>query len=191
MTLKTPIAGIAVMQSIFRMGQFGQVRVGDQVYPGQTFLSIVDPSSMVVNANVNQVDAEKLRLGQKATVRFDAYPDLALPGTVIGIGAMSKTSTFRASYVGSIPVRVRIQKNDGRIIPDLTASSEIVIESQQNALLVPRSAIFEQDGKPYVFVRGETAWDRKPIELGLSSNITAAVRAGLQKGDIIALQKPI
>jgi HlyD family secretion protein len=193
MSMKSPINGIAVLQTLFRQGQMAQVRVGDQVNPGQTFLSIVDPSSMVVNASVNQVDAEKLRLGQKGRIRLDAYPDLELPGTVIGIGAMAKTSNIRASYVSEIPVRLKIDqaKVDSRIIPDLTASAEIIINSETDTVITPRAAVFDEGGKPVVFLQSPTGWVRRPIELGLMSNTSAAVRSGLRKGDVVALQRPL
>lgn|SRR5579871_948589 len=193
MSMKAPINGIAVLQTLFRQGQLAQVRVGDQVNPGQPFLSIVDPTSMVVNATVNQVDAEKLRLGQKAKIRLDAYPDVELPGTVIGIGAMSKTSNVRGSYVSEIPVRVKIDqaKIDNRIIPDLTASAEIFVSTEKDAVIAPRSAVFKDDGKPFVFFQSPTGWIKKPVELGLENNISVAVRSGLQKGDVIALQRPM
>jgi len=80
--------GIIVLNSTTRNGELGQIREGDVVAAGQPFMSIVDPSSMVLNATVNQVDAEKLRLGMKATIRLDAYSDIELPGTLIGIGAI-------------------------------------------------------------------------------------------------------
>ena len=193
MTMKAPINGIAVLQTLFRQGQMAQVRVGDQVNPGQTFLSIVDPSSMVVNASVNQVEAEKIRLGQKARIRLDAYPDIELPGTVAGIGAMAKTSNIRASYVSEIPVRLKIDqaKVDSRIIPDLTASAEIIINSETDTVITPRSAVFEDGGKPVVFLQSPTGWIRKPVELGLMSNTAVAVRSGLRKGDVVALQRPL
>jgi HlyD family secretion protein len=193
MSMKSPIDGITVLQTLFRQGQMAQVRVGDQVNAGQPFLSIVNPSSMVINASVNQVDAEKIRLGLKARIRLDAYPDIELPGTVVGIGAMSKTSNVRAAYLSEIPVRVKIDqaKIDSRIIPDLTASAEIIISSDKDALIAPRAAIFQENGKPFVFLQSATGWVRKQIELGLESNTAVAVRSGLRKGDVIALQRPM
>jgi multidrug resistance efflux pump len=128
MTVRSPIAGFVVMASIVRNGEYGQVREGDQVFAGQPFVSIVDPSSMVLNATLNQVDATRLKLGMKATVRLDAYPDATFPGVVTGIGAMSQTSTFRASFVGGVPVRIRIEGQDSRLLPDLTGSAEIAME---------------------------------------------------------------
>lgn len=193
MKMKSPINGIAVLQTLFRQGQMAQVRIGDQVNPGQTFLSIVDPSSMVINALVNQVESEKLRLGQKARIRLDAYPDIELPGSIIGIGAMATPSNIRGSYVSQIPVRLKIDqtKIDSRIIPDLTASAEIIINSENAALVAPRSAIFEEKGKPFLFLQSPNGWLRKPVELGVENNTTAAVRSGVQKGDVIALQRPL
>jgi len=191
MTIKSPMDGIVVMASIVRNGEFGQIREGDQVNAGQPFVTIVDPSSMVLNATVNQVDAERLRLGMKATIRLDAYNDVELPGSLMGIGAMSKTSTFRASYVGEIPIRLKIDKSDPRLIPDLTGSAEVVMNAERNTLLAPRSAVFDESGGSYVFVHGPEGWLKKKVDLGLSSFTGVSIRSGVQKGDVVALQRPL
>ena len=191
LSIKAPMSGIVVMQSIFRNGEFGQVREGDQVFPGMPFMQIVDTSSMVLNATVNQVDAEKLRLGMKALVRLDAYPELRLTGKLEGVGAMSKTSTFRASFVGEIPIRIKIDGADSRLIPDLTASAEVELETVNDTLLLPRTALFDEADGSYVFVRSPEGWTRKKVELGPASFTHASIRSGVQKGDVVALQRPI
>ena len=191
MSVKAPMDGIVVMQSIVRNGEFGQIREGDQVAAGQPFVQIVDPTSMVLNATVNQVDAEKLRLGMKATIHMDAYPDIELPGTLVGIGAMAKASTFRARYVGEIPIRVKLEKTDPRVIPDLTGSAEIILNAERNTMLAPRSAIFAEESGSFVFVQGSEGWIKKKVEVGLPSFTMVAIRSGLQKGDVVALQRPM
>jgi len=191
MTVKSPMDGIVVMASIVRNGEFGQIREGDQVNAGQPFVTIVDPRSMVLNATVNQVDAERLRLGMKATIRLDAYNEVELPGALLGIGAMSKTSTFRASYVGEIPIRIKIEKSDPRLIPDLTGSAEVVMNSEKNTLVAPRNAIFDETDGSYVFVQGPEGWLKKKVDLGLTSFTGVSIRSGVQKGDVIALQRPL
>src|SRR5450432_3641257 len=192
MVIKAPMNGIVVMQSIVRTGgEFGQIREGDQISAGQPFMSIVDPSSMVLNAAVNQVDAERLRLGMKAIVRLDAYPDVEVPGTLIGIGAMAKTSAFRARWVGEIPIRLKIERVDPRVIPDLTGSAEIVVNTERNTLIAPRAAVFDEEGGPVVFVQGPEGFIMRKIELGLPAFTTVSVRSGLQKGDVVALQRPL
>ncbi len=190
MTIKAKMDGIVVMATLTRNGEFGQVREGDEVRPGQPFMYIVDPRTMVLDGAVNQVDAEKLRLGMKAKIRLDAYNDIEVPGTLIGIGAMSKSSTFRAGYVGEIPVKLRLDKMDDRIIPDLTASAEIILNSDLNTVILPRTAIFEENGNPFVFLQKPDGWTRQPVSLGLTSFTTASVKSGVQKGDVVATEKP-
>ncbi|MEI9974502.1 MAG: HlyD family efflux transporter periplasmic adaptor subunit [Ignavibacteriota bacterium] len=191
MEIHSPMEGIAVMASIIRNGEWGQVREGDQVNAGQPFLTVVDPSSMVLDATVNQVDAENLRLGMKATIHLDAYPDLELPAVLEGIGAMSKTSTFRANYVSSIPVRFKIEHVDPRLIPDLTGSADVVLGDETGTLVLPRAAVFDENGGSFVYVQGPEGWVKKQVEPGLRNFTQVAIRSGLQKGDMVALQRPL
>jgi HlyD family secretion protein len=191
MDIHSPMEGIAVMASIIRNGEYGQVREGDQVNAGQPFLTIVDPSSMILDATVNQVDAEKLRLGMKAIIHLDAYPDISLPGVLEGIGAMSKTSTFRAGYVGEIPIRIKIDRMDPRVIPDLTGSAEVILGAETNTMILPRAAVFEENGGAFVYVQGPEGWTKKQVEPGVSSFTEVAIHSGLQKGDVVALQRPM
>ena len=191
MEIRSPMDGVAVMASIVRNGEWGQVREGDQVNAGQPFLTVVDPSSMVLDATVNQVDAEKLRLGMKATIHLDAYPDLELPGVLEGIGAMSKTSTFRAGYVSSIPVRFKIEKTDARLIPDLTGSADVILGGETGTLVLPRAAVFEENGGSFVYVQTPEGWVKKPVQAGERNFTQVAIHSGVQKGDVVALQRPI
>jgi len=191
MVLKAPMDGIVVMQTIRRGMEFGQAQKGDQISSGQMFMQIVDPTSMVVNASVNQVDAELLRIGQKARVRLDAYPGLELPAHVYSIGAVPVAGR-RPNFMRQIPIRLKLDKVDPQIVPDLSASADITLESEQMATLAPLGSVFSDGpaGKPFVFVRSETGWQKRPVELGLQNNVEAVVRSGLNKGDVVALELP-
>jgi HlyD family secretion protein len=189
MTIKAPMDGFVVMASIVRNGEFGQVREGDQVNAGQPFMSVVDPSSMVLNGSLNQVDAGRVRLGMKARVYLDAYPQADLPGTVVGIGAMAATHQFRATFVGEIPVRIRLDSQDTRVLPDLTGSAEIVLADEAHAMVAPRQAVFSDEAGQFVFRKTAEGWERAAIHAGLESGTSVAVESGLQAGDVIALRK--
>jgi multidrug resistance efflux pump len=192
MVLKAPISGLAVMQTIWRGGDMGQVREGDQLWPGMMFMTVVDTRSMVVNATINQVDVESLRIGQKATVHFDAYPDLVLPATVYSIGGVPKPSGQRASFVKEIAVRLKLENTDPRVIPDLSVSAEVVTGSEENAAITPLSSIFRDDRsrRPYVYVRTAEGWTPREVDLGLANNLAVAVRDGAKAGDVVALEPP-
>ena len=192
MTLRAPMDGIVVMASIVRNGELGQVREGDQVFAGQPFMYIVDPGAMVLNASLNQVDAERLQVGMTATVHVDTYSDCEMTGKVVGMGAMAQDSTFRASYVGEIPVRIAIDRLDPRIIPDLTGSADVLLASEPDAVVVPRTAVFTEGGAAFVYVKTAAGWERKEVALGVASNTEVAIRSGLREGDVVALgEKPV
>ena len=105
MVVKAPIDGMAVMQTIRRGSDTAEIQVGDQVGPGQPYMQIVDLSSMGIEANLNQVDAERVRIGQQALVQFEAYPGLELPARVIAVTAFARRSGWRGDYVTQVPVR--------------------------------------------------------------------------------------
>ncbi|MEO7145870.1 MAG: HlyD family efflux transporter periplasmic adaptor subunit [Bryobacteraceae bacterium] len=194
LVVKAPIDGLTVMENTWRGDQLGAIQAGDQLFSGQPFLSVVDPASILVNSRVNQVDAQRLRIGAKARIRFDAYPDLELPGHVYSIASMPKPGTFRASFVAEIPVRIKLDRLDPRVIPDLSVSADIVLAAEPKTTIAPLAAIFRdpgsRDSKPYVFLRGPAGWTRTEVELGLASNVAVSVRSGVKPGDRVALDPP-
>jgi multidrug efflux pump subunit AcrA (membrane-fusion protein) len=192
MVLKAPIDGLVVMQTIPRGSELAQVQEGDQLYPGMMFMSIVDTRSMIVNAVVNQVDVEHLRIGARAHVHFDAYPDLTMNAKVYSVGGIPRTGGQRFNYVKEIPIKLKLEGIDPRVIPDLSVSVDVITESEtQQASIAPLGAIFEETaGHPFVFVQGPAGWSRRPVELGLESFTQVVVRSGLQPREVVALERP-
>ncbi|MBL8294368.1 MAG: HlyD family efflux transporter periplasmic adaptor subunit [Bryobacterales bacterium] len=197
MLMKAPIDGLVVMQNVFRGSEFDQIKVGDQVYPGQMFMQIVDPSSMVINATVSQVDVGRLRIGQRARVRFDAFPDLELPAHIYSVGSVGKPSRSRPDWVKELGVALRLDKMDPRVIPDLSVSCDVILEESEADAIVPREAVFSDTGrdgkisKPYVLVQGpKGAWSRREVELGVENFTHVIVKSGLKAGEVISLEVP-
>lgn len=190
--IRAPIDGIVVMESIFRSGEMARIQAGDQLAPGMLFMRIVDLSSMLVQARANQVDVERIRIGARARVRFDAYPDLELPARVHAIAPMPISGGFRAAYVKEVPVVLKLEKLDPRVVPDLSVSADVVLDAEDNAVVAPLAGIFRDsaDGPPYVFVQQPGGWERRPVELGVRNHVVAAIRSGLRPGEVIALERP-
>ena len=195
---RTPVGGLVVMESLYRGGgQFEQVQTGDQVSPGTFFMRVVDLSKMIVNGVVNQVDSQKVRLGQKASIRLDAYPDLLLPGRVTAISAMASASggssrwrrSSRDAYLKLVGIEVSIDGSDARVIPDLSASADIVLQERADALLVPDAAVEHRDGRAFVYVRDGDKFAEREIEVGERSEVQTVVLSGLSAGEEIALRR--
>jgi multidrug efflux pump subunit AcrA (membrane-fusion protein) len=156
------------------------------------FAQIVDPSSMLVTAAVNQADVENLRINQKATLRFDAYPGLQLPAHVMAIGAITKPGGQRADYVKEVPVFFKIDKMDPRVIPDLSVSVDVEVESSASKVIAPLESIFteEEGGRTFVYVKTANGFEKRDIEVDLRNHVRAAIKNGLKAGDVVALERP-
>ncbi len=182
-TIRAPIDGLTVMQPIWRGGDMGQVDQGDQLGPGQLFMKVVDPKSMQVEASANQVEATDLRVGQHVKVRFDAFPDLELPGSIYSIGALATGSWMQNYYIRNVAVNITLAGYDSRVIPDLSASADVTIESVDNVLAIPVSAVENRDGRAFVQVNDGGRFVERQVTPGIHNESQVAVLSGLQAGD--------
>ena len=204
MVMRTPVSGLVVMETMMQRETPSQAAAGDQVYPGAYFLRIVDLSRMAVYAQLNQADAQLIDIGAPVAVRLDAYPDAVFDGRVDSMGAMAvgvgssgggrgsrgaSRGGARGQWVRQVPIEIEILSNDDRIKPDLSASGDIRIAYSEAALVVPRAAIGDSDGRQVVWVQGDDdRFEIRPIEVGLLSDTEATVVSGLTAGEVIAAQ---
>ena len=204
MRLRTPVSGLAVVETTFQRDKFAQAAAGDQVNPGSYFLRIVDLSSMAVFADVNQADTQRIQLGAAVKVELDAYPGIVFDGRVTSIGAMAVSGGssggggrgMRGSRGGSsgqwirtVPIQVEILSTDDRIRPDLSASADIVISRQQQALVIPRAALGDSGGQSVVWVSKGDGFAERRVEIGLVGDTEVTVVSGLSEGELIAAQR--
>lgn len=199
--VRTPIGGMVVLETMFnKSGQFAQVKPGDQVYPGALFMRIVDVSKMVVSASVNQVDAQLIRIGNRAEVELDAYPGERFSGRVVDLGAVASSSGGSAkfsrggigAFIKQIPVRVLIEDSDERILPDLSASADVVISSDQSGVLVPREAVRtdpDREGGDFVVLVGAGSYHKRAVSVLDASDTYALIGSGLQPGEEVLLSE--
>ena len=197
MTVASPLNGLVVMETGFRNGQPTQTAEGDQISPGRLFMRVVDISNMIVRAGVNQADVQSIRIGQKAEVRLDAYPDLVLEGHITGMGAIAGQGgdRFRRSgsglYLKTVPVEISIDAKDERVLPDLSASADIQLQSVPAEVIIPRSAVKDDsDERHIVYVRGPQGYEPREVELGDYNDTHVIVTVGLEAGEEVLLSEP-
>jgi multidrug efflux pump subunit AcrA (membrane-fusion protein) len=185
--INAPMDGLAVMQPIFRGGEMGQIQEGDQVGPGQLFMKVVDPRSMQVDARANQAESSLLRIGQRVTVHLDAFPGVRLPGSIYSIGALAVGGWMQNYYIRNVPVNITIEGYDPRLIPDLSASGDVVIDQADNVLTVPLKAVHRRNGKPTLLVKKGDAFEQREVSLGIENEEQVEITAGLSAGEEVRI----
>lgn len=183
----SPMDGMFVVQSIFRGGEFVPISAGDQVWPGQMLAKVVDPASMQIEGTINQAEIGSIRIGEHAEVSIDAFPGLKMQGKVFSIGALAVAGATQQAFYRTIPVRIMIDGFDPRVIPDLSASGDVLVGKHDQATMVPLGAVREEKGKQFVYVKDGSKYVTREIKLAARNDITGAVSSGLTAGDEVAL----
>lgn len=137
MLIRAPIAGVVVLNSIWKEGTMGEVQEGDKIRPGMPFMQVVDPRSMQVRVLANQEDFPSLRIGQTAKVRLDAYPEMQFTAQVDQMAPIGEEGSF-SNKVREFAVIVSIQGNDPKLMPDLSAAVDVDMKNN-DAGASPRS----------------------------------------------------
>jgi len=130
MQIHSPISGVVVLDTIWKQGTMGEVQDGDQLWPGQSFMQVVDPAIMQVRVMANQQDFPSLRIGQTARVRLDAYPELVFPAKVDQLAPIAEHGSF-SEKVRVFAVIVSIQGNDPKLMPDLSAAVDVDVSEHR------------------------------------------------------------
>ena len=183
--------GIVVYRKIWKPGtdQESKVAVGDQVWGGRALLEIPDMSKMQVRCLIGEMDIERVRIGQRASIRLEAFP-----GPVFG-GITSELATMASPQPGAPDIQVfeliiDIDEQDDRLKPGMSAEVEIVLEAIPDVLSIPLTALFDREQGFAVFRLEDGDYEEVAVELGEKNATAAIVTAGLAEGDIIALKDP-
>lgn len=197
MVVRAPNDGIVNVLTNFRaQGSFGGMpppfKEGDRAWTGAPVAEIPDLSEMRVEMKLEEVDRGKIKLGQQLRIRVDAIPDKDFSAEVDWISPIASLM-FRGpgNPDKSFPARATLKSLDPRLRPGMSASAEIIIESQPNVLLIPARASFSQNGKPAVYVQRGQVFSIRPIEVDRRNDTDIIVTKGLGAGEVVALENPI
>jgi HlyD family secretion protein len=142
-TIKAPIDGLITAKA---------AEGGDSVQANTAVLTIMDPASTKVKVAIDELDIEKVKVGQKAEVKFEAIKGKTYEGTVENIAIMGKSSNSVTTY----DVVIGIKEPSG-IRFGMNANVNILVESKENALVIPVEALVESNGRKFVRVQGNNA----------------------------------
>ncbi|MBU6323162.1 efflux RND transporter periplasmic adaptor subunit [Patescibacteria group bacterium] len=167
------------------------VKVYDQASSGTTMATLItDQNTLTIS--VNEVDASKLKTGQKATVTFDALPGVTLAGTVSEIDTLGTVSQGVVSYDATIT----FDTANAAVKPGMSATANVIVDSG-TGLVVPASAVKTAGTQSYVEVftpplsgsfapggaESPVPPSRVMVTAGLTDNTETLITAGLSAGE--------
>ena len=170
-----------------------KIQVGMIPYEGQPILYLPDPSTIVADTEVNEVDIGKLQVGGAAELELDSLPGVIFHGTVLKIGSLARmklTPAGTPSGIKVFDVTVKLEDADERIRPGLSASVGIIVERRDQALSVPLSAVMAREGGQAVLVAHGRRIEERQVRLGPSNEHHVVVEEGLREGERVVANPP-
>lgn len=156
-----------------------------------TIASIVT-NQQIAELSLNEIDAAKIKIGQKASLTFDAVETLTLTGTVAEIDPVGTVSQGVVSY----SVKISFDTQDARIKPGMTANATIQTEIKADVLSVPSSAVKTSNGVSRVQVFqtpiadggttgtiSSTLPQQVIVTIGISDDTSVEIVSGLEEGE--------
>ncbi|MDD3488087.1 MAG: efflux RND transporter periplasmic adaptor subunit [Candidatus Pacebacteria bacterium] len=156
------------------------VKKGDTVSSGTTLATIITQEK-IAKISLNEIDAAKIKIGQKAVLSFDALSGLSISGQVIDLDIEGTVSQGVVSY----GVTIAFDDEEAQVKPGMSVSVEIITDSRQGVLILPNSAINYRGDNPYVNLSVSGEIKQQMVELGLSSDTHTEIISGIEQGDLV------
>lgn len=202
---RSPINGVATSVDI----KVGETAIsGTTNIAGSNLITVADPSSILVEVEVDEADIANIKLDQRADIYAVAFPDTALRGVVQTIATSAKRTDRRQGL--SFTVKILLDASeDIAIRPGMSCRAEIYTNMKGNTVAVPIEAIVfedededaanldtEQTGgsvsigaaseantKSFVFIMVDGLAEKREVALGISNDQLQEIISGLEVGE--------
>jgi len=174
------------------------VKKGDTVSSGTTLTTLITEQK-IAEISLNEIDAAKVKIGQKTTLTFDALPEVSISGKVMEIDTVGTVAQGVVSY----KVKISFDTEEEKVKPGMSVTADIITDSKQDVLVLPNSAIKSQGNSYYIELVEVPEEMRQQllanvsgailpqppkmqaVETGLSNDLSTEIVSGLKEGDIV------
>jgi len=155
------------------------VSAGDVVQPGTSLYTVVDPSSLQLEAAIPAEQLASLKIGSPVRFTITGYGDRAFQGSITRINPSADPTTRQVRVYAEIP-------NPGGLVAGLYAEGRVETESR-HGLTLPTAAIDRRMAKPAVLLVRDGKVARVDVELGLADEKAQRVEVlhGVAAGDVV------
>jgi len=147
-------------------------------------------NSLITNTYINEIDISKVKIGQKVSLGFDAFPGKTLFGKVSSIANIGQILPRSDAKV--FEVKINVTGNEPELKPSMTTSNIIQTDYLDSAIYVSIESVFKNDSLSYVFKvenRGSKI-TRQIVETGIENENFVVIKQGVNEGETLCLVEP-
>jgi HlyD family secretion protein len=178
-TLYSPIAGVVTSVE--------QPLTGTNITPATATFTIINPESVYFKSEIDQAEVTKISVGQKATIKIDAFPDAVFESEITYISFIPVAG--QTSTVYEIRFKLPVDNKNLNYRLGMDGDALITLEQQDNALTIPLDALNDDNGKSFVWVKGEKDLVKKYVITGIENDTEVQILEGLNSNDSVVIKK--
>src|SRR5216684_2255054 len=186
MTLLAPRNGTIVYVTSWRGDK---KKVGDTCWRAERVIEIPDLSRMIARGDVDEVDAGKVAVGQRVTIRLDAHPDEEFHGTIKRAGKTVQYQQQQRDPLKVLRVEIVLDRSDpAKMRPGMRFQGTVELQRDRNVVLIPRNAILVSQSGPYAMRRGWFSVNQIALRLGRQNDKSVEVVGGVSPNDRVLVK---
>lgn len=185
-TIYAPDQGMLIYR---RNWDGSKVTEGSQVSAWSPVVAeLPDFSVMESVTYINEVDIQKIEVGQNVQLGLDAMADKKLTGEVVDVANIGEQ---RKNYDSKVfEVVIEVNESDSVLRPAMTTSNKIIIDTFDDVLFAPLEAVHTVDSLNYVFKRSGVSTVMQQVELGAMNENSVIIHRGVDETDQLYLTVP-
>ncbi len=190
MTLRAQRPGYASIKPIspngivFRGMVLPPFQAGDSVRPGMAIAEIPDFNNWELTATMEELDRGHIAIGDNVAITVVAVPGHKFHGKVKNLGGTTDSLWDR-----HFECKISLDDPVPALRPGMSALIVMTTDEMRNVLWLPAQALFEADGRTFVYLRTGKSFATKDVKL-VRRNETRAIVSGLKEGQEVALSNP-
>lgn len=183
-TITAPASGIVMYKEEF---DGSKRKTGSSLNPFDLVVATLpDLTSMLSEVYVNEIEVNKVKVGQQVVITVDALPNKVLNGTIKSVANVGEV--LPNSDVKMFEVVIRINGTDSEIRPEMTSWNKIIIKTVPDAIYIPLECVrASEDDIPFVVMKNKT---RQIVVLGDFNDKNVIIKDGLEPGNNIYIVPP-
>ncbi|MED4583163.1 efflux RND transporter periplasmic adaptor subunit [Brevibacillus choshinensis] len=164
-------------------GTISQVHgsAGEMASPQSAVVTIVNTDPLIAKANLSEQDVATVKKGDVVTITLTAL-EKDLKGTVSAISPVMNPD------LRAYPVEISLANPDAVLKADMVVNIQFGLQQSENALVVSRKAVFEENGKQYVYKLDDKTAKKVEVETGAQTSDAIEIVKGVQEGDQIVVR---
>jgi RND family efflux transporter MFP subunit len=165
-----------------------EIQRGSLVTADKVLFRIANMEGFTIKAKVDEIDILKLKVGQKAIITGDAFPEFSLEGILDRISSQAEEENMDEN-ASNFPVTIAMSKftakQKSRLRLGMSTNIEVVLQENKKALVIPLAAVAMENGKAWVSKLDKKSGEPKkvPVKTGATTIDEVEILEGLAVGD--------